>query len=624
MKKRMQLLALCILMFLILFFVMRAETKQIRLFVDDAGNMWFEVATGTRDQNIELWYNNLDEKHYVFLPSFCESENIYISELSHSLLFCEQKGYERGDKLTFEVNRDYVFEIINAERDSIVYNIEILKSENLPTIFIDTASGSMDYLLESGENEEPGFVSIIRAEGNTEYSGSLEKITGRGNASWWGSPKKSYAFTLNTEEAICGMEESRKWNLHAVFVEGSRMATKIALDMAQYIELDAVMNGTWVDLYLNGEYAGNYLLSEAVRVEDNRVEIYDLEKENRMNNADIENASTFMEENLKGYELANVDTISGGFLIEKDSPIYYELEEAGFVTKSENTFTIKAPQHASREQVEYIYAYIQNIESLIEAGEEEVWEYLDIDSFAKRYVIDEISLNVDANITSTYFYKDKDNDILYAGPVWDYNLGFGECNTDWADGAGIRYTGSINDSDRVNSWIRLEWFALLCEQPEFQAKIREYFIEMLPYMEWVLDEGINQYEEMLEESLEMEAIRWEVECPEGEKEGNYVEYENNVRYLKYFITNRLNYLIDKWEIPHEKFVFTGNGDTHTVVYMLEDEILRTQSVLDSDVIKTVPPLDEEVYSGWYYTFNNQKNREYLPILEDCTLYARKK
>ena len=63
---------------------------------------------------------------------------------------------------------------------------------------------------------------------------------------------------------------------------------------------------------------------------------------------------------------------------------------------------------------------------------------------------------------------------------------------------------------------------------------------------------------------------------------------------------------------------------HTVTYVQEENVISTQMIMDGEVIEELPYLDEEIYHGWYYTYSTQKSRPYIPVLEDCTLFARKK
>ena len=135
------------------------------------------------------------------------------------------------------------------------------------------------------------------------------------------------------------------------------------MDLAQELGLSYSTQGTWVDLYLNGEYRGIYLLAESVTVGGGRVDINDIEKHNKQKNASIEagTARRYDEGDNKGFLLENGSETDGGYLIEKDHPKHWEAEESGFCLSRGDLFTINAPQHASKEQVANMLRHLLNI-----------------------------------------------------------------------------------------------------------------------------------------------------------------------------------------------------------------------------------------------------------------------
>lgn len=92
--------------------------------------------------------------------------------------------YQEGETFTWEENRTYGFQITDASYDSHTYEIAFMKSANIPAMFIDTASGSLDYLHEDKEHEETGRICVLQADGATEYQDELPRISGRGNSTW--------------------------------------------------------------------------------------------------------------------------------------------------------------------------------------------------------------------------------------------------------------------------------------------------------------------------------------------------------------------------------------------------------------------------------------------------------
>ena len=200
------------------------------------------------------------------------------------------------------------------------------------------------------------------------------------------------------------MGEGRNWILLSNVYDGNKLQNKLCFEMAADWGLEYTSQSEWVDLYLNGQYKGNYLLCEKIEIGENRIDIADLEECSEQLNGNLQKLEAYSAKEQRGILTErNPEDITGGYLIEKDC--YYD-SVSGFVTADENAFSIKSPQYAAKEQVKYIADYIQNIEDMVHSGDEELFDYLDLDSLVSRYLLDEVVLNYDFGVTSMYFYKD--------------------------------------------------------------------------------------------------------------------------------------------------------------------------------------------------------------------------
>lgn len=432
MKKKVLLLLSIIILCVITFFIHVFERPQLQLNVENNNSLSLKLTTNGHNETIYPWVNTTEGNYYFFLPSCINTNKISIKNTKTEQIRVNKTQSEFSSLFTWIDNEMY--EITVQKNDNqYSYQVVFMTSANIPSIFIETESNSMEYLKADKENKEAGTISIYKSNGNLEYNGQLKWISGRGNSTWNRS-KKPYTINLQNKEPLLGMDEGNKWCLLALWYEPVKLNTKIVMDIASELGLPFTPKCTWVDLYLNGEYNGIYLLCEAISVENGRIEIHDLERENMENNPDIDHAPTFNEDGfLKGYNLKHGTNINGGYLVEKDAPAYYSSEKSGFMTKSGHCFTLKSPQHASREQIKYISEYFQTIEDMIINNEPDFDNYIDLPSFSARYLVDEISFNTDSNMTSMYFYKDQDDNFLYAGPVWDYDLtmGWGKNGNIW-------------------------------------------------------------------------------------------------------------------------------------------------------------------------------------------------
>lgn len=586
----------------------------------DGESLYVDVNMQQSTNQVSLWKDEEDGRSYFFLPSCVRNQKVKMGDCGDGLEI-DGRLYEEGDIFTWEEDRTYDLQRMDEEGTLHEYQVTFMKSANIPSIFINTESGSMEYVNEERHNLESGDICVVLANGMTEYQNVLPKIVSRGNVSW-DRPKKPYTIKLADKYPLCGLRKGDKWRLLALWSEGSRLNSKIALDIAERLGMANTVQGTWIDLYFNGEYAGIYLLTESVTVGEGRVDIYNLEKENKQNNPGIEEAVHFEEENQKGYLLENVHTIDGGYLIEKDTDEYYGGEQNGFVTTAGFMFSIKEPAHASKEQVAYISGYVDRIDQMVQNGDPAVWDNLDMDSLVSAFLVDEISLDTDVAVTSMYFYKDVGDDKLYTGPVWDYEHTFGERNVEAMEGRFVDYTYSVVEHTKLFDSI-LNWYLLLYDTPEFQERMLEKYEELLPWFERLLDTGIDEYVEEIEASVKMDQVMWQDKNIKGKSAGTYQDYYANVKYTKFFIAKRLNYLCERWGVPHEEFPVPSNGQMHHLTYSVYEGVVGTMDVMDGEELKEPLEYDASKYQGWIYEYSGEKWSPYIPVYEDMGLYNAK-
>ena len=199
----------------------------------------------------------------------------------------------------------------------------------------------------------------------------------------------------------------------------------------------------------------------------------------------------------------------------------------------------------------------------------------------------------------------------------------GEVNSGWLEGRGVDYTETIVEPFRNENDL-LGWYESMYEDEVFYNKVCQVYRQALPEIEEILNVRIDEYAELIRASAGMDMIRWQNENKKDDYPGHYQQFDNNVRYLKYFLANRLNYLNERWGISYDLFEATENDEIHQVTFKNGEEIVEIREVNDGDVVTQSPELDGEVYWGWYYEHSNEKLRDEIPVYEDVVLFARKK
>jgi len=216
------------------------------------------------------------------------------------------------------------------------------------------------------------------------------KIKGRGNSTFWCYPKKPYKIKLSEKTPVFGMKKSKNWVLLAEYCDKSLLRTTYLFTMGRFLKMPWTPASIHVNVYLNGEYIGIYFLTEQVDSGSNKVP--------------CEN---------------------GGFLIQDDN--YYNLEPLYMHTPYGKHFTFKYPDPEDGgivygdENWNWLYGFLTSMESALKSSnfynpDNGVYKYLDIETFAKWYIAQEVLANLDTNLY--YAILDK-NSKLQAYPLWD-------------------------------------------------------------------------------------------------------------------------------------------------------------------------------------------------------------
>lgn len=518
---------------------MRVSWMFMRILLIAAASFFVCILTGAQRMEpcvklrISLQSDKNGEGSYLFLPSFVKLSNVEVQvpgqQTTGGILS------EENDSGTVTVQTE------TGEREA-----QVCRSGNVPSLFLETEE-LLEKLEADKANVSAGRFTLYLPDGRMTERGEIAAVHGHGNSTWYEN-KKSWLMELAGRKSLLGMSSAKKWLLISNAKDASMMRNKLFMDMSKGCSLPGALSCEWVDLYINGEYQGLYLLSEKVDIAAGRLEIGNLEQENKDLNGDVTSYMNYTipgeETLLQGWFLPeNPKNITGGYLLEMDYPVRYAAEPSKFITRNGQHVVVKNPAYASVEQIQYIYGFVQDFESALYAedgciaqGEEldpdragmYYTEVLDIDSFAKRYVLDEISKNIDANSSSVFFYKPRYEDRLYAGPVWDYDLALGNSG-DWGD------AGNLHDPEGY--YVNLSgWNKALYEKPEFYAAVEQCYQEdYAPWLEELLSGGFDEYKEQIRQAAGMDNLYRGVD-----------NWEEDADEMRIFLEKRKKWLDEQW------------------------------------------------------------------------------
>lgn len=450
------------------------------------------------------------------------------------------------------------------------YSLIVMQGSAIPAAFVTTQTGVMTAVDKSKTYKEPGALFLMNGQGAAEYDGALEHIKLRGNTSTK-FDKKGYTIKLRQKTDLLGMGKAKKWILTSNARDHALIRNQICFDMAAYAGLAYTPECRQLDLYLNHQYAGVYILQEKIEIGDSRIEITDLEKATeRVNDAPLD---TFEKRGpqvaTRGrYKYVDIPTdpedITGGYLVEFEVADKRYLEEiCGYTTTRSKVIVVKEPEYASEAQMAYISSYMQAYENAIFASDgvdpetgRHYSQLMDFDSLVLKYMIEEISKNLDGNKSSQFFYKpsDQESAVAFAGPAWDYDSTFGDYGREKDSKALIYPTGFYHNTvDRLNYW----WPQLYAKPEFFEAVCRMWQERYAPAMRVVLGEetdpagrlrSIAAYATEIEKSAAMNFILWPMRQSSDNIAHTGKSFKANIEFLKDFIAKRYAFLDGEWGV----------------------------------------------------------------------------
>ena len=312
---------------------------------------------------------------------------------------------------------------------------KVATRSTLPCLYITLEQSQLDSILLDRNHKAPADAVLIDANGDTLYDGPLKHFKTRGNATFTRQDKKPFSIKFTKTHNLFHLDKSKSFVLLANAYDESHLRNAIAFDVSRAIGLPTP-HYVFVSLYINDKYNGLYQMTNKVEINKHALDITDLEKLNKEVNPRPLKESVKFSEGMqnqivqsKGFLLENTpEDITGGYLLEiigfQDR---YKRKDCGFMSSKGELIVIREPEHASKEEVDYIADYYDQMETALHDPKgynaltgKHYSDYLDVYSFAKYYILNELVMNLDAGITSCFMYKDC-NSKMMAGPSWDFD-----------------------------------------------------------------------------------------------------------------------------------------------------------------------------------------------------------
>jgi hypothetical protein len=429
-------------------------------------------------------------------------------------------------------------------------NDELLFSPNgVAEIHITLADGKQiwDIQNEKATDNYQGKVKAemtIRNSSTSTYPGGLYNrgkilIDGRGNTSWH-HDKRPYNIDLVEDDwdtarsfPLLDMPEGEEWCLLAFWNDRSLMRYSIASYLGQYMTgMSWTPRMRYVEIWINNDYRGLYLLSEKIMRDKNRVDIKKLNAEST--------------------------DLSGGYILEsapedghKSTPI--EIATQIKTDRDGINFIFKYPKakNVTYEQRMWIKNYLDEFENALRSNDYKdpntgYLKYINEDSFIDWTILHELSKGCDNLFhASNFVSKDRNGKLSMSSP-WDFDLSFGN-------------SGVYTEDD---NWVKTHrWFGRLYQDERYAKKWNDRYEELMKLYFNKIPQILQANYKQLAESgaLDREFDRFPKILTDfvsdGEGRRTPTTYQGHVQFLSEWIMSRNN-----WVYIHTGLTDAEKGD----------------------------------------------------------------
>lgn len=374
--------------------------------------------------------------------------------------------------------------------------IEVPKFE-VYTLYVNTKNNAP---IVSKEEYVKGTVEVKEGEFKT---GELSmEIRGRGNSTWGLFPKKPYRIKMKERYPLLGMRPLKNYVLLAEYSDKSLLRNYLGHKLSSYLNTHYVLETRYVELYLNNEYQGVYLLTEQIRDDKEGLVVgnYLIELEQELSRCEAEGPEDVM---------------------------WFEEEGAKFVIKFPDMEKLTPDE--VRTHITYLHTFIRDLNFSFHT---EMYDYyIDLDNFIDYFILHEIFKTVDIGYSSVYSVI-KDNK-LYMGPHWDFDISLG--NGDYFNSGPELYRNRYN-----------HWFNKIIDNPNFKekylARLSDVLYNIMPKLLEDLDFAYNGLKVYAERNF----LKWDIldkyVWPNTEAMYQSNKYEDQYLYLKNHLELRIQWL----------------------------------------------------------------------------------
>ena len=465
-----------------------------------------------------------EDKYYVFIPADFDMSDtmLYFNIPKNYSIKIDGKSIQSGF-MTFDFTQNKVYTLYVGLRGGTYSNYELVGIQSkAPTMYLDIDESLGTFEAMNTDLTKKTFaygLCYMDSTNNAHDFISYFDIHGHGNSTWkterLDKPynlrfKEDDTYTDGRKIGLMGMTPASKWNLISDTGEVTKSKNRIALYIAEQLEMDYVVELNYANLFINGEFIGIYQVTEKpVNVEDEL-----------------------------GLTLAESDNMNGSWIFEFDN---HSGQEHQFYVKNLKV-TVKSTidnckYTALQKHLTSVNVAMLNKDGVNKSTGKSISDYLDLESFAKLLLVRDFTMDYDT-VVNYWAYYDHSDGKIHAGPVWDFNNSMGQTTKELYH----QHDQLLVLSDTKGPGC---WLVELMKFKEFTDILKEVYTKYSYVFDGQSQDSAlavwESYYEYYKDVSNMHRARWNQDTGTGSLNGFEIESTRLARYFAkctYFLYNR--------------------------------------------------------------------------------------
>lgn len=510
------------------------------------------IADGGKDKEAWTELEDFGNVSYFFLPSSASKTEVEILNTYNYPVTVNGVEIASGEVKTISYIAGETYKVEGA----VSLDLIIMRSDAEASLFVNNdyskTENLWDYLCVDKSNSTSAKAAIVNADGTLNDT-DLKKIKGRGNTTWNADKKP---FNLNFEDTVevGTMQKTKQFSLLANFQDSAMCRNRILYDLGDAVGMRYSSDSRFVDFYVDGEYKGQYQMCQKIEPGKKNL-VFDVDEDDYIDdNGNLKDRYSLLLEVPYGEDFYT--TTNSGVDVVIKSPN---------VEDNDNLYANEVKAYVKKLFDEMYLALKNNSQNLD--------ELIDIDSFAKAYLVQELGKNWDTHSWYLTYVPDEDGNYkFYAAPIWDFDNSIGNALGVQSDlnGFGVKdyteYTGWWCQYKRGSNNLSY----LSSNNPKImEAAKRVWFEDFVPAIETFKAEGNTDteilssevYYNYLAASADMNYMIWEMEA-DNDWISNHSELTK-----AHFDYDTLTYTKDTEKTEYDQFTFKGQFDFMTDWFM---------------------------------------------------------